>query len=278
MTQRILVVGAGRVGTTFARTLSKKEFSVSYIFSKTLPENLSKYLPKTKPISTINKNIIHEIDVIIITVPDDQVKVVVKQLSSIKINWENKLVLHTSGCLNSNELIKLKEMGASIGSVHPMQTFNEYFLPEQIFRDIMFAVEGDKQAQHFAETIARQLKMNILKIRPEDKILYHIAAVASSNFLVALLDYVHRLYKELSLDGEKIKKLMLPILNQTIRNYLEYDTNSILTGPLQRGDVNTIKKHVNYLQKNQNELLPVYQEISNYISQFILKHDAFEKE
>ena len=278
MTQRILVVGAGRVGTTFARTLSKKEFSVSYIFSKTLPENLSKYLPKTKPISTINKNIIHEIDLIIITVPDDQVKVVVKQLSSIKINWENKLVLHTSGCLNSNELIKLKEMGASIGSVHPMQTFNEYFLPEQIFRDIMFAVEGDKQAQHFAETIARQLKMNILKIRPEDKILYHIAAVASSNFLVALLDYVHRLYKELSLDGEKIKKLMLPILNQIIRNYLEYDTNSILTGPLQRGDVNTIKKHVNYLQKNQNELLPVYQEISNYISQFILKHDAFEKE
>ena len=277
MNENVLIIGAGRVGTTFAKVLSEIGYEIPYILSNEYLENFELYLSGTVPIKEIKKSIIENTEIIIISVPDDQIHNVVNKLNSITINWKNKIILHTSGCLSSIELNSLKKNGAKVGSMHPLQTFDSYFLDRKIFRDIVLTVEGDNQAILFAEKIAKQLNMNLLKLKHEDKIGYHIAAVASSNFIVALLDYTERLYNELAIDRSKSKNLILPIVNQTIKNYFENETKQIITGPLKRNDVKTVEKHINYLKENQKDLLPVYKEISKYISQFILKQSMSDK-
>ena len=278
MKKRILFIGAGKLGTTLARAISQKGFSIPVFYSKEFPKNKFDFLPDTEFIGKLSEENVDKCNTLIITVPDDQITEVVKQLVLLKIEWQDKLVLHTSGCLSSNELHPLKLQKAQIGSIHPMQTFNEFFLPIEIFKGIVFAVEGDDQVVAFARSIVEVLGANLIKLNPEVKTIYHIAAVASSNFLVALLDYINQLYKDLGFDKHKIKTLLLPIVNQTLNNFSENPSREILTGPLKRGDLKTIENHIKILNKDHKNLLPMYKEISKYISSFILENDDKEKE
>ena len=273
-----LFIGAGRFGTTLARAMYEKEFLIPFFFSKDIPLKHDLYLPNTQFLSVLSYTNFENVNTIIITVPDNQIKNVVNKLVLFDLNWEDILVFHTSGCLNSDELKALELKGAMVGSVHPMQTFDDLFLPVNIFKNIVFTVEGDIQIFNYFEKIAELLNAHILKLNPEDKILYHIAAVASSNFITALLVYVSDLYKKLNFAEKEIKKLILPIVNQTLINFKKIESKNSLTGPLKRGDLNTIENHVTYLKENQSELFPIYKEISKYISQFILDLSKSELE
>ena len=271
MNKNILFIGAGKLGTTLANALSEKGFTIPFFYSKEFPDDKKDCLPNTRFINELNKENFNNIEIIIITVPDEKIEQVVERLESYDINWVGKIVMHSSGCLSSIELNALKLKEAWVGSIHPMQTFDKHFLPKTLFENIFFSVEGDNQIIDFIEKIAELLNAKVIKLKPEDKMLYHIAAVASSNFFVALLDYVNELYKRMNFDENKIKDLILPIVNQTLNNFKNNESKNILTGPLKRGDLNTVEKHVKYLKENQKELLPVYGEISKYISQFLLK-------
>jgi predicted short-subunit dehydrogenase-like oxidoreductase (DUF2520 family) len=270
MQKNVLFIGAGKLGTTLARAMHENGISILYFLSKDIILEHGRFLPKTKFIRQLNKSAFDKINTIIITVPDDQIKNVVNKLKRVDINWEGIIVFHTSGCLSSEKLKSLSARGAFVGSVHPMQTFDDYFLPPAIFKNITFTIEGDHHVYNFVEKITEILSANILKLNAESKVLYHIAAVASSNFFTALLDYSSGLYKELNFDEKAIKKLILPIVNQSLINFEKNNSKDSLTGPLKRGDWNTIESHVHYLKKNQNSYLPIYKEISNYISRFIL--------
>lgn len=232
-------------------------------------------MPDTVFKKEFNRKIVRESEIILITVPDDQIKLVINRLDLPGVKWHNKLVIHMSGSLSSLELKKLKTKGAVTGSIHPAQTFGDCFLPKSIFNGIYLAVEGDNQVIKFGKKIAALLHTKIILLKAEDKVLYHIAAVAASNFFVALLDYVNQLYSQLGLNENK--KLILPIVNQTLINFSNNRTKDILTGPLQRGDFKTIKSHVNYLKENQKALFPVYAEISKYISRFMIKENKSKK-
>jgi predicted short-subunit dehydrogenase-like oxidoreductase (DUF2520 family) len=276
MNKNILFIGAGKLGTTLASALSQSGFVIPFFYSKEIPDNRKVYFPNTTFVNELRTEYFENTEIVIITVPDEQIKIVAEQLDSLDIIWESKIIMHTSGCLNSTELGALKLNGAQVGSIHPMQSFDKHFMPKTIFENIIFSVEGDTQVQTFLEKIAELLNAKVTKLKPEDKILYHIAAVASSNFFVALLDYVGRLYKNLDFDENKIKELIVPIVSQSLNNFKNAESKNILTGPLKRGDFSTIENHVKYLKDNQEEMLPVYSEISKYISQFILKHNESE--
>jgi len=278
MKNNILFIGAGRLGTTLAWALSQKGFSIPVFYSKEFPKNKADYLPDTNFINQLNKENLQNCDILIITVPDAQIIKVVNYLESLGVNWQSKLVVHTSGCLSSSELHSLKLKGAEIGSIHPMQTFDSFFIPKEIFRDVVFAVEGDDQVNTFTGSIIKMLNAKLIQLNSEDKILYHIAAVASSNFIVVLLDYVNHLYKKLEFDDKKINELVLPIINQSLINFKQKESKDVLTGPIKRGDLGTIEKHVKYLKDNQKELLPIYKEMSKYILQFLLNQNEPEKD
>lgn len=162
-------------------------------------------------------------------------------------SWKGKIVLHSSGALTSDVLEPLKAAGARVGSLHPMMTFVPGAAPR--LRDVPFAVEGDRAAVAVARRIARDLHAEVFAIRKEAKVLYHALGSFSSPLVVATLVTAQRVGRAAGLTARQTGKVMGPILEQTLRNYRERGAAAAFSGPIKRGDLETVRRHLRELER-----------------------------
>ncbi|HKW74069.1 MAG TPA: DUF2520 domain-containing protein [Terriglobales bacterium] len=161
--------------------------------------------------------------------------------------WKGKSVFHSSGALTSDVLEPLKRAGAYSASLHPMMTFVPGSTPEM--SGIPFAVEGDKAAVAVAKQIARDVGGEVFEIRKENKVLYHALGSFSSPMLVATLVTAERVGRGAGLNPVQTRKVMRPILEQTLRNYFAGGAAAAFSGPIKRGDLETIRRHLRELAR-----------------------------
>ena len=185
-------------------------------------------------------------DIIWLTVPDDAIRSVARALAKSQ-SWHNKLVFHSSGALTSEELAPLRDKGARIASVHPMMTFVRGETPEMA--GVSFAIEGDAAAVRMARAIVRELGGTALTIQKHKKVLYHAFGSFASPLVIALMSTMEQVALTAGIRKQDIKPVMAPLLSQTLRNYLKRDAASAFSGPLIRGDVATIRRHLAELEK-----------------------------
>ena len=169
--------------------------------------------------------------------------------------WKNKIVLHSSGALTSDVLAPLQQAGAHAASLHPMMTFVLGTTPR--LADVPFAVEGDPRAVAAAKQITRAFKAEVFEIKKEAKVLYHALGSFSSPMVVATLVTAERVGKAAGLTQKQLRTIMRPILLQTLENYLKGGPAAAFSGPIKRGDVNTIRRHLESL-KDVPEATEVY--------------------
>ncbi len=185
-------------------------------------------------------------DIVWLTVPDDEISAVARFLSRSQ-EWKNKVVFHSSGALTSEELTPLRQLGARTASVHPMMTFVRGASPEMT--GVSFAVEGDGAAVRVARGIVEDLGANSFTIDKRKKALYHAFGSFASPLVIALLASMEQVALAAGVRKADIKPIMTPLLWQTLRNYLKQDAASAFSGPLVRGDVTTIRKHLAELKQ-----------------------------
>lgn len=185
-------------------------------------------------------------DVVWLCHTDDALAETARQLAR-KPGWRGKFVFHSSGALTSDVLDPLKRKGAHTASVHPLMTFVQATRPG--FKGIPLAVEGDPQAVAAARRIAARLGAELFIISKKSKVLYHILGSFSSPLLVALLATAERVGQAAGLSRQKTRKMIAPIVEQTIQNYLEHSAAAAFSGPIKRGDVETIRRHVRELRR-----------------------------
>lgn len=161
--------------------------------------------------------------------------------------WKGKIILHSSGALTSAVLIPLKRKGAHEASLHPMMTFVPGTKPD--LSKVPFAVEGDAKAVAAARQIVRRLGSEVFTIRKKNKILYHALGSFASPMIVATLVTAERVGRAAGLSSTQTKKLMAPILRQTIKNYLAHDAEAAFSGPIKRGDLETVRRHLRELKR-----------------------------
>lgn len=164
-----------------------------------------------------------------------------------RTGWQRKIVLHSSGALTSDVLAPLKRAGASTASLHPMMTFVPASAPEMA--GIPFAVEGEKRAVAAAKEIARGFGGEAFDIRKSSKVLYHALGSFSSPMMVATLVTAERVARAAGLSSMQARKLMRPILEQTLKNYFSRGPAAAFSGPIKRGDVETIRQHLRELRR-----------------------------
>lgn len=184
-------------------------------------------------------------DVVWITVPDDAIANVARQLARSE-SWKGKLVFHSSGALTSEELTALRAEGARVASVHPMMTFVRDEVPQM--SGVAFALEGDAAAVRAAGSIVEALGANPFVIKKQNKLLYHVFGSFASPMVVALMATMEEVALAAGIRKQEIKPIMGPLLRQTLANYLKRDAPSAFSGPLARGDVATLKKHLSALR------------------------------
>ena len=184
--------------------------------------------------------------VIWITVPDDAIAPVARSLAGSQ-DWKGKFIFHSSGALTSDELAPLRAKGARVASVHPMMTFVRGKAPEM--QEVAFAVEGDAAAVRMARAIVADLGGNPFLIRKQNKVLYHVFGSFASPMVIALMASLEQVGRAAGLRQAEVKRVMTPLLMQTLRNHLDRDAASAFSGPLVRGDVATVCKHLDELER-----------------------------
>lgn len=269
----ISIIGAGKLGTCLGYALARKGYKIRALSSRHLSsaDRSSKIIGQGKPL-TDNVQAACVGEIIFLCLPEEEIAKVTKELSRANLHWAKKTVYHCSGLVSSRILKPLKDQGAAIASFHPIQSFSQKEASAKEFEGIYFGLEGDKRALDMAQKIVRQLGGHTLLLKEKDKALYHAACSIASNFFVVLLDMAITLLKQTGLPEEKTLECLLPLVEGTLRNVNKFDTRAALTGPIARGDLKTVQKHLQALEK-----FPLYKDLYKRLAAHALEMAGSEK-
>jgi predicted short-subunit dehydrogenase-like oxidoreductase (DUF2520 family) len=194
---------------------------------------------------------------VMICVPDDVIPEVTEQLSMVPHEWEKTVVAHASGALPSSVLQPLAEKGARVLSFHPLQTLTPRS-PSSVLDGIYVGIEGSPQPVAAGIELATNLGMRYLVLTPETKPLYHLAASMASNYLVTLTAVVQQVLGMLDVDRASAQDIIEPLVRGTIDNLAQSTPEDALSGPIVRGDLETLRQHGLALRRYLPHLVPVY--------------------
>lgn len=193
-------------------------------------------------------------DIVWICVPDDAIAALAEQMTDER-DWRGKIVVHSSGALSSDTLEPLRRKGAEVASAHPLMTFVSSSQPK--LKGVPFALEGTAKALTAVETIISDFEAHAFRIARTEKAAYHAFGFFSSPGIVALIAAAIDVGKLAGLEGKRVRALMEPIVRQTIDNCFRTSPQQAFSGPVRRGDVETIRKHLKVLDEHP-DLLDLY--------------------
>ncbi len=253
------IVGCGKVGTALGIYLSSAGYSVAGFSSKSLlsAKRAADLIQKSR-FSDMPWKITQHADLVFIATPDNAIKDTCDSISRNKGFSNKAVVLHCSGALPSTILSTAKECGAFIGSMHPLQSFASVDYDYNPFQDIIVSIEGEHHAVEAAKKVTADLGGTSITILTEAKTLYHASAVVASNYLVTLLDLAFRLIGAAGITAPDAVKVLRPLIEGTLSNIEKVGIPEALTGPIVRGDVETVEKHVEEIGLKAPELIALY--------------------
>jgi predicted short-subunit dehydrogenase-like oxidoreductase (DUF2520 family) len=256
----VAIVGPGRLGGAIARELKAAGYPLREIVGRPRTKSLRQARALARKVRARALEIGERVDsrVVWICVPDSEIARVAEILKR-RGDWQDRVVFHSSGALGARELKPLREAGASVAAVHPLMTFVSGTVPE--LDGVSFAVEGDPRAVRIAQRMVRDIGGRAVPIRADDKAAYHAWGAFTSPLLVALLVTAERVAKQAGISSSAARRRMRPILEQTLRNYYDVSPPMAFTGPLVRGDLETVRKHLLVLKKVP-ESLAVYEALA----------------
>lgn len=184
---------------------------------------------------------------ILIAVPDDALRQVAEQLAGGGLSAG--VVLHTCGARSVNALQPLLGRGVACGVLHPLQTVATPEQGVQALPGSAYAIIASGPAAAWAHEIVALLGGEALEIRPEQQPLYHAAAVMASNYVAALADAAVILMREAGIGQARALRALAPLLMASAANSLALSPESALTGPIERGDVQTVEEHLRSLDR-----------------------------
>ena len=178
-------------------------------------------------------------------VPDGAIAHVAASLAR-EYEGRGKIAVHSSGALTSDELRPLRQKGVAVASVHPLMTFVQGAKPS--LSGVSFAIEGDAVALKVMRGIVRNLGGESFPINRQQKNAYHAWGTFASPLLTALLATTERVAGLVGVTSKVARRRMLPILLQTVRNYGALGGAAGFSGPIVRGDVETLRRHLTVLR------------------------------
>jgi len=247
------IVGAGRLGTALGAALVRRGWKSESIIDKDpkAARESRRIIGRGKAAAGFGGTA-RPGDVVIIAVPDNAVGLVASGLARSGVTWAGRFVFHTSGLLPARVLEPLRNRGARIASVHPVQSCPRKDAPASIFTGITWGVEGDPAAVAAAEEMVRGLRGNVLLLSEKDKPLYHAACSLASNALIALEWTASEMLGAAGIGQKAAASILLPLAQGTLQNVNNLGLENALTGPILRGDVGTVRKHLDALRNDRH--------------------------
>ncbi|MCX8033093.1 MAG: DUF2520 domain-containing protein [Thermoleophilia bacterium] len=266
---RFGVIGAGRLGASLALALTAKGSTlVGFTTRSSGGLERARALLGDKSCATIAQLAACSPDLYILAVPDEALPEATDKLALALAEQPARrertvFVLHTSGATSVTILEPCQRMGATPLAFHPLQTFSDPSTGAGRFAGIAIAVtplSGDHNspAAQFGFALARLLEATPFFLPDDRRVLYHAAATLASNYLVALEHQARRLFVLSGFPEESALDMFLPLVKATLDNIERQGTVRALTGPLSRGDKETVLRHLETLRIQAPDLYQLY--------------------
>lgn len=191
---------------------------------------------------------------VFLAVPDHVVPEMAHALAGQGTPTEGCAAFHLSGALSSEVLAPLHAQGYAVGSFHPLQAIAHPVTGAERLPGSYIAVTGVPQAVSVARRLASALGSPVLTVPEARRPLYHAAAVMASNFLPPLLDAASRMIERAGVPYEEALPALLPLVRGALANIEEGGLGAAVTGPIPRGDVETVDLHLRALEGEDRKL------------------------
>lgn len=237
-TRRVAIIGPGRLGNGLARALDGEGWAV-VVLGRNVQREWATHLKGRA--------------LVVIAVPDDAIGEVATGLASANAVSQDQVVLHTSGARDRTALAPLEGRAAGLGSFAPVQTVVEPATAAERLRGAYAVLEGDPAAIAMGQALAQRLAMQGVELTPRAKLAYHAGAVMVANLGVALEAMAERVAASGGVPPEAAAHIYLPLWQGMIANLMDLGAMKSLTGPVKRGDVETIRRHLGVLRGAERE-------------------------
>jgi predicted short-subunit dehydrogenase-like oxidoreductase (DUF2520 family) len=251
-------IGAGITGTALAVRLAQHGYQVIAVSSRSL-SSAKKLAGRISSCQAYNEpqEVADTAQLVFITTPDDAIPEV-----AAKVKWhKEQSVVHCSGAHSIDILEPAKQRGANTGCFHPLQTFAGIDQAIENIPGSTFAIEAEEPLLGILKEMATTLEGDWVILKAGDKVLYHAAAVFACNYLVTLVKVATDLWQTFQIPPAQAIKALMPLLRGTLSNIENVGLPNCLTGPIDRGDMGTISRHLESLEKQAPPLLSIYKEL-----------------
>ena len=208
--------------------------------------------------SSAPPDLLLETQVVILAVRDHAIAEVAAMLLGTGLMGKRHVLLHCAGAASAREVLGgVAAQVAGIGTLHPLSAISDGKLAMRALRGTVFGVEGDEAGRAAAGKLVAALGGVVLALDSNQMAAYHAAAALASNYLVATIDAAAAALASAGVAPEQAARALIPLAEGALRNIAAQGTTSGLTGPVRRGEVETVRRHLKTLQ-DKPELAEIY--------------------
>ncbi len=260
MKQSIALIGPGRVGCAVSKRLYEAGYPLTAIISRKRKKavNACTFIGCSTTLASEQLTDSATAQIILLAVPDDQIQSLALKIQATTIFSKSTTMIHFSG-LHPAEIMRHNSSSASLLSLHPLLPFADR---QRAFINLLqcpCALEGDTpQTLALGQELVNAIGGEFFTLDSDKKPLYHAAACIASNYLVTLLASARDLLVSCGIESEQTIPLLLPLVHASLENVKDRGPEQGLTGPIVRGDIGTVTKHIQALENAAPELLQLY--------------------
>jgi predicted short-subunit dehydrogenase-like oxidoreductase (DUF2520 family) len=260
------IVGAGPVATALAGALRLGGVPVLGLWArKPAAARAAGSTAGVAAFSSAPPDILLESEVIILAVRDQAIADVAQMLLGTGLVGKRHVLLHCAGASSASDVL-----GAAVGKVrgigtlHPLSAIADGKTAMRTLKGTVFGVEGDDVGRSVASTLVKNIGGHVLALEGTQMASYHAAAAFASNYLVATIDAAASVLAAAGIPADEAARALVPLARGALDNIAAKGTTLGLTGPVRRGDAQTIQRHLAALAgiKGGAELAELYRALA----------------
>lgn len=260
---KVAIIGAGVLGTSLGILLRQAGYRVAAVCSPNRrTTHDARDLIGEGEVMGDNGLAPMGADLVILAVPDRAIPAVALEISAGGALKKGAIVVHLAGGLPASVLSGVTAAGGLRCAMHPLQSFADVETAVRLLPETHFFLEGDAEAVEVLSSVVVAIDGRPIALGTTDKALYHAGAVVASNFLVTLVEYAVGIFEAAGIPRATALESLMPLIKGTVANLEAVGLPEALTGPIARGDLGTVKRHLHALQNMPGDVARLYRHLA----------------